>query len=568
MTDTNEQTNIEEQAKTDTEAVSSTYKILGKLSAKDGVGVLGQNNASTGTPIGVQGAVPNSGSGYGLSTPDDARINGDIESSGGHTLTVDGLPTLTLGTTASDGSRTAGGNVIAGYKDNSVQNDSVGATISGGGASGDTDLGGSIGVRDNTNEVLGNYGTIGGGYNNRTYAWCTIAGGINNTSLSTASTIAGGDNNISGGTGSTVGGGSSNNARSSYSTVGGGNSNTASAEYATVPGGENNVADGSYSFAAGRKAKMDGYRGSFVWADSRDQEFKSNGQNQFIVQADGGVGLGTNTPFAQLHIKQPVAGSAFNNVENHVAIIENTADDTDGVDETKANTLAIRGGPSSDPDENVNFISFYDGSGGSTGAIEGDGSGGSKFKSSGSDYAECLPRADADVSFEAGDVVGVRQGELVADAAGADRAMVVSDQHIVLGNDPGETESSHESVAFTGQVPVRVRGTVEAGDIIVPSGDADGTAIAIEPSAWNPDDAPIVGQAWKKSDDKGVSRVTVAVGIDDPTLLGEYMAAQQTRIDELEAENERKEKRIDELEQRLANLEAHVDSSNQVPADD
>ena len=54
--------------------VTPTYKVLGEFTAADGVGVLGQNNASSGTPIGVQGAVPNNTSdGFGLATPQDRK---------------------------------------------------------------------------------------------------------------------------------------------------------------------------------------------------------------------------------------------------------------------------------------------------------------------------------------------------------------------------------------------------------------------------------------------------------------------------------------------------------------
>lgn len=59
--------------------VTSSYKILGRFSADSGVGVLGQNDAHSGIPIGVQGAVPNADAGYGLATPDDARIGGTLE---------------------------------------------------------------------------------------------------------------------------------------------------------------------------------------------------------------------------------------------------------------------------------------------------------------------------------------------------------------------------------------------------------------------------------------------------------------------------------------------------------
>lgn len=58
--------------------VSTVYKVLGELDAADGAGVLGKNTAESGTPIGVEGAVPNA-DGYGLSTPDDLRTAGTAE---------------------------------------------------------------------------------------------------------------------------------------------------------------------------------------------------------------------------------------------------------------------------------------------------------------------------------------------------------------------------------------------------------------------------------------------------------------------------------------------------------
>lgn len=53
--------------------------MLGQLDDGSGVGVLGQNDASQGTPIGVKGAVPNSASEYGLETPDDPRLAGILD---------------------------------------------------------------------------------------------------------------------------------------------------------------------------------------------------------------------------------------------------------------------------------------------------------------------------------------------------------------------------------------------------------------------------------------------------------------------------------------------------------
>lgn len=59
-------------------AASSTYKVLGEFSDTSGAGVLGKNNASSGTPIGVEGAVPNASGGYGLYTADGGKVEGGL----------------------------------------------------------------------------------------------------------------------------------------------------------------------------------------------------------------------------------------------------------------------------------------------------------------------------------------------------------------------------------------------------------------------------------------------------------------------------------------------------------
>jgi hypothetical protein len=365
-----------------------------------------------------------------------------------------------------------------------------------------------------------------------------------------------------------------------------------------VLGGRDNTASDRYSFAAGHRAKSTD-QGSFVWSDSRDKEFSSNGRDQFIVDADGGVGLGTNTPRAKLHAQNAAAGTASDEPTNHAAVVENTANEVDGVDATNANMIAIVGGPTSDPGADVNFINFYDGNGDSLGVIEGDGNGGVTQVSSGSDYAEYLPLADPETEFDAGSVVGVDEGELVADAAGADRAMVVSDQPIVTGNSPGpepEDRDDHETVAFVGQVPVKVRGPVEPGDLIVPSGGGDGTAIAISADDWQPGDGPLIGRTLEGNRNEAVTEVTVAVGIDDPTVLEGRLADYCDRLDNLEADNEclhresdetgeridtlerkneqlrrelaAKDERIDDLEARLASVEATLGTDDPLSADD
>ena len=146
--------------------------------------------------------------------------------------------------------------------------------------------------------------TVGGGSRNTaSEPFSTVAGGAGNTASNFYSTVAGGDGNTASSSSSTVGGGRGNTASGSRSTVGGGSDNTASGSRSTVPGGLLNQAAGDYSLAAGRRAKVkDGHHGTFVWADSTNWNFESTGENQFIIRANGGVGIGTSNPQQTLHV--------------------------------------------------------------------------------------------------------------------------------------------------------------------------------------------------------------------------------------------------------------------------
>ncbi|HET9317352.1 MAG TPA: hypothetical protein VFQ51_17305, partial [Vicinamibacteria bacterium] len=117
-----------------------------------------------------------------------------------------------------------------------------------------------------------------------------------------------------GATGATIGGGGggslSNQVTGDFGTVGGGEGNTAAA-YGAVPGGQMNQAGGRFSMAAGHRAQVrnaaqsgdvDGDEGTFVWADNQAALFTSTGPNQFLVRAAGGVGIGTASPASALDV--------------------------------------------------------------------------------------------------------------------------------------------------------------------------------------------------------------------------------------------------------------------------
>jgi hypothetical protein len=163
-------------------------------------------------------------------------------------------------------------NVIGGFSGNAVTAGALGATIGGGGSS------------FLTNRVTDDYGTVGGGRNNR-------AGDNAGTTTDRGfATVGGGEINIASGANATVGGGVFNTASGLAATVGGGNGNIASGSFATVAGGVSNTAAGSASFAAGTRAKAN-HDGTFVWADSQFGDMASSGANQFIARALGGFFL-------------------------------------------------------------------------------------------------------------------------------------------------------------------------------------------------------------------------------------------------------------------------------------
>ena len=244
-------------------------------------------------------------------------------------------------------------NIIEGSPVNYALPGVVGATISGGGA---TNL---YGVAY-SNSVTASFGTVGGGYENTVNGYvATIAGGILNIVNGAFGYIGGGYQNSASGQMSTIGGGEYNNASAFFSTIAGGQQNSASGQYgfvgggfvnsasgssatvaggefnnvgaesafigageynaasaysatigggagnvasgvdSTIPGGNNNLASGNWSFAAGKDAQATN-TGSFVWSDPESVPFTSTADDQFLIRAAGGVGIGTNNPTAPL----------------------------------------------------------------------------------------------------------------------------------------------------------------------------------------------------------------------------------------------------------------------------
>lgn len=305
--------------------------------------------------------------------------------------------------------------------------------------------------------------------------------------------------------------------------------------------------DGSLSIGVNNGANGTADNTLFV-AGNGGTDFK---RDALVLKKDGDLGI-MGAFRADLaggnyagHFLGSKSGSA-NAPSDHIAFVENTGGtDSDG--------LAIQAGPTSSPGNAVNYITFYDGDGDAIGTIEGDGSGGVTQTSGSGDFAEELPVAEGTESPEPAEIVGVEGGTVSLSTGGADRVMVASRAPILTGNATPDTEADNNervAVAFVGQVPVKLRGTAQPGDLIVPSGKEDGTARAVSPKEYRRSKhGPIAGQAWSSKSADGVGEVTVAVGLGSGDVLARKLAEERRQKD-------RQEKRLTELEKRLAKLEA------------
>lgn len=204
--------------------------------------------------------------------------------------------------------------VVGGYSGNVLFTNARGATIAGGGAS-TNDPEWNL----SPNQISDSYGTVGGGAGNQ------VGNFVGSTTDAAFATIGGGRSNNSDASYATVAGGYLNYASQWAGSIGGGRSNASSGAYSTVPGGELNCAGGQYSWAAGRQAAArpgtasgadgeacngidrsgdaNGDEGTFVWSDaSLGSSFVSTGPNQFLIRAQGGMAINTNTPRGTLTV--------------------------------------------------------------------------------------------------------------------------------------------------------------------------------------------------------------------------------------------------------------------------
>ena len=110
-------------------------------------------------------------------------------------------------------------------------------------------------------------------------------------------------------------------------------------------------------------------------------------------------------------------------------------------------------------------------------------------------------------------MVAIVDGKLTLDTREAHQFAAISTRPAVVGNmDRGSTRQAR--VALLGQTPVKVRGCVNVGDVLVCSGDNDGAAIALSPrEAMDLRRFDIVGTAWESSSAGGLKTIRTAIGM-------------------------------------------------------
>lgn len=241
----------------------------------------------------------------------------------------------------------------------------------------------------------------------------------------------------------------------------------------------------------------------------------------------------------------------------HAALIENRASQYPSV-------LALRmsGETSDDLLSTDNFVTFFARNAANSadvavGAIEGNGAGGIKLNTSGADIAEYLERLDPDETLGAGDVVGIVGGKVTKDTGAAQRVMVISSGAAVAGNAPTQNKNSHHSlVSFIGQVPVKVRGAVSAGDFIVASGVGDGCGKAVHPERMTAEDyRMLVGRAWETSPSEELRLVRAVVGLGINEAYAAMHKQFEARLAQKDALLGRIEARVEALSQQLARMD-------------
>jgi hypothetical protein len=168
------------------------------------------------------------------------------------------------------------------------------------------------------------------------------------------------------------------------------------------------------------------------------------------------------------------------------------------------------------------------------------------------DYAEWMERSNVDEAITPGDIVGVRGGKITKDLKGAEQIMAVSTAPIVNANMPVQARvGSGNSIAFMGQIPVKIIGPVATGDFIVAKGDIPGYGVAVKSSEMTAEDFRlVVGRAWETINVDGPKMVNTLVGVQNNDFL-KIIQKYQEKVISAEHRVASTEERLNAIEKKL-----------------
>jgi len=242
---------------------------------------------------------------------------------------------------AGDFNEASGGwSSVVGGKNNTAQADY--STVGGGGANHASGPHSTIAGGDG-NKAQGINAFVGGGLKNTasgldslvvagqenqaTAEWSSVVGGLQNTGTGSFSFVGGGQQNQVSSTSTFIGGGEQNSVSGAYSSILGGKNNAVGGQLSVIPGGENLTVNSNKTFAFNGSANSvivsDPYSRGVFYVDHFSINTESTfatfevssidetdamivrdglGGVDFIIDAGGRVGIGTDTAHEALHV--------------------------------------------------------------------------------------------------------------------------------------------------------------------------------------------------------------------------------------------------------------------------
>lgn len=177
---------------------------------------------------------------------------------------------------------------------------------------------------------------------------------------------------------------------------------------------------------------------------------------------------------------------------------------------------------------------------------------GVEYVSGHGDYAEWMERSNLEEAISPGDIVGVKGGKITKELRGAEQIMAVSTAPIVNANMPVQARVGlGNSIAFMGQIPVKIIGPVTTGDFIVAKGELPGYGVAVKSSEMTTEDFRlVVGRAWETINVDGPKMVNTLVGVQNNDFL-KIIQKYQEKVMSAEHRVASTEERLNAIEQKL-----------------